>query len=76
MSSKRSLYFGEPPQPYGLGLIERTTFITTEGQIVKAYRKFIKDIAILLGADQDRAQNEMEEVFQFERKLANFSMTE
>ena len=81
-SKKRSLYFGEPSKVYGLGHIDRTAFIMSEGQMIeiddlmKAYKNFIKDIAILLGADEDRAQNEMEDVFQFERKLAKFTMTQ
>ena len=61
---------------FALNLIERDIFIKkVKDPMVEAYKKFIKNIAILLGADEDNTENEMEEVFDFERKLANFTLT-
>ena len=73
-SHKRSLYLGE--SSFAFGLIERKIFIKkNKDPIVEAYKKFIKDIAILLGADEDAAENDMEEVFKFEIKLAQLTLT-
>ena len=73
-SSKRSLHLDEPD--FGFKLIERKIFIKKDKDpIVTAYIKFIKDIAILLGADKDRAEVDMDNVFEFEKKLASFTLT-
>ena len=61
---------------FGFGFIERNIFLKkVKEPIVEAYIKLIKDIAILLGADEDRAENDMEDVFEFETKLANLTLT-
>lgn len=42
--------------------------------IVSAYHKYQVDMAVLFGADQKRAEEEMQEVLNFEIALANVSL--
>lgn len=42
-------------------------------KIVQAYYKYMVDIAVILGADPDRASKELKESLEFEIKLANVS---
>lgn len=42
-------------------------------KIVQAYYKYMVDIAVILGADPDRARRELKESLEFEIKLANVS---
>lgn len=42
-------------------------------KIVQAYYKYMVDIAVILGADPDRARKELKESLEFEIKLANVS---
>ncbi|KAJ8668512.1 hypothetical protein QAD02_010175 [Eretmocerus hayati] len=42
--------------------------------IVKAYYNYMVDIAVILGADRDRAEKEMLDSLHFEMKLANISL--
>lgn len=42
-------------------------------KIVQAYYKYMVDIAVILGADPDRAGKELKESLEFEIKLANVS---
>ena len=44
-------------------------------QYKDAYLKYMTNIAILLGADKDRATRDMAEVLEFEVKLAEVSFT-
>jgi len=41
---------------------------------VQAYAKYQVELAVLLGADRDRAEKEMRAALEFERQLANFSL--
>ncbi|XP_011257048.1 neprilysin-2 isoform X1 [Camponotus floridanus] len=43
-------------------------------KIVQAYYKYMVDIAVILGANPDRAQKELKESLEFEIKLANISL--
>ncbi|XP_018313637.1 LOW QUALITY PROTEIN: membrane metallo-endopeptidase-like 1 [Mycetomoellerius zeteki] len=43
-------------------------------KIVQAYYKYMVDIAVILGADSDRARTELKESLEFEIKLANISL--
>ena len=73
-SSKRSLYLGEPA--FAFSLIKRDIFVKkVKNRKVSAYIKFIKNMAILLGADEDTAEKDMVEVYKFERRMANFTLT-
>lgn len=40
-------------------------------EIVKAYYNYMIDIAVIFGADRDRAEKELKESLEFEIKLAN-----
>lgn len=42
-----------------------------DDEIVQAYYAYMVDIAIILGADPDRARKELRESLEFEIKLAN-----
>ena len=42
--------------------------------LVQAYFTFMKDVALLLGVDNDQAEVQMLDVLQFEIKLANISI--
>jgi neprilysin len=44
-----------------------------ENPVVTAYHKFQVDMAVLYGADRERAEKEMREAFDFEVGLANVS---
>ncbi|XP_030765452.1 neprilysin-2 isoform X1 [Sitophilus oryzae] len=57
-----------------LGL--RREFLTKglEDKLVKAYYDYMVDIAVLFGAEKDRAINELKESLDFEIKLANISL--
>lgn len=56
-----------------LGL--RREFLTKglDDKIVSAYYNYMVDIAVLFGADRDRAVRELRESLEFEMKLANVS---
>ncbi|XP_057330724.1 neprilysin-2-like [Microplitis mediator] len=47
-----------------------------ENQLVKDYKKYSVDVAVLLGADRGSAEREMNESLLFEIKLANLSLHE
>lgn len=42
-----------------------------ENQLVKDYKKYSVDVAVLLGADRESAERELTESLLFEIKLAN-----
>lgn len=44
-----------------------------EDKIVKAYYEYMVDIAVIYGADRNRAEQELMESLEFEMKLANVS---
>jgi neprilysin len=46
-----------------------------DNPVVSAYHKFQVDMAVLYGADKERAEKEMKEAFDFEVALANVSRT-
>ncbi|XP_074115378.1 neprilysin-2-like isoform X2 [Cotesia typhae] len=43
-----------------------------ENKIVKGYKKYMVDVAVLLGAERDYAEKELTKSFLFERALGNF----
>lgn len=43
-------------------------------KFVKAYFTFMVDNAVILGANQEQAENELKEALEFETKLANVMM--
>lgn len=45
-----------------------------DNPVVSAYHKFQVDMAVLYGADQQRAEKEMKEALDFEIALANVSL--
>ncbi|XP_057331036.1 neprilysin-2-like [Microplitis mediator] len=47
-----------------------------ENKLVKSYKKYIIDLAVLLGADRRSAKKELNESLSFEMKLANISLHE
>ncbi|XP_055299905.1 neprilysin-2-like isoform X2 [Sitodiplosis mosellana] len=46
-----------------------------ENKAVKAYHKFIVDNAVIFGADQKKAEEELKDVIELEIKLANISLS-
>ncbi|KAG8180916.1 hypothetical protein JTE90_020143 [Oedothorax gibbosus] len=56
-----------------LGLPSREYYVQGTQQL-EAYGRFMVDIAVLLGAPQERAEKEMREVLEFEAQLANFTI--
>lgn len=45
---------------------------SSEGDL-KAYHRYMAQVAVLLGANATTAEDELEEVVQFEKRLANVS---
>lgn len=45
-----------------------------DNPVVKAYHSFQVDMAVLYGADRERAEKDMKEAFEFETALANVSL--
>lgn len=56
-----------------LGLRREFLIKGLDDKIVKAYYDYMVDIAVLFGADRDRATRELKESLDFEIKLANVS---
>lgn len=46
-----------------------------EDKIVKAYYEYMVDIAVIYGANRNRAEKELMDSLKFEMKLANVSVT-
>jgi membrane metallo-endopeptidase-like protein 1 len=44
-----------------------------DNEVVKAYFSYMVDVAVILGADRDRATDELRESLDFEISLANVS---
>ncbi|KAJ8668211.1 hypothetical protein QAD02_009874 [Eretmocerus hayati] len=57
-----------------LGLSNRYLKKGMKNKIVEAYSNYMVDIAVMLGADKDRAESELLESLQFEIKLASISL--
>ncbi|XP_065564791.1 neprilysin-1-like [Artemia franciscana] len=63
-------------QPY-LGLPDREYFLSPSSiKELRAYHKYMAEIALLLGADKNFAIEEMKKVINFEIELANLTMKE
>lgn len=58
-----------------LGLSREYLSKGLEDKIVKAYYEYMVDIAVIYGADRNRAERELMESLEFEMKLANVSYT-
>lgn len=56
-----------------LGLSREYLIKGIENPIVKAYHAYQVDMAVLYGADRERAEKEMRDVLDFEFALANVS---
>jgi len=69
-SSWRVLDLDQP----SLGMAREYLMKGLEDEDVKAYFTYMKDVSILLGADETRAEIEMLETLEFEMKLANISL--
>jgi len=69
-SSWRILDLDQPP----LGLSREFLVRGVEDKNVQAYFTFMKDVAILLGADKDEAEDQMKKVLEFEIQVANISL--
>lgn len=54
-----------------LGLRQVFLLKGLENSVVSAYHKFQVDLAVLYGADRERAVKDMKEAFEFETALAN-----
>ena len=68
------MYLDEPK--LGLVNLDKSIFnVGLKHPFVEAYINLTKDIAILLGADKDRAENDMVEVFEFEAKYVKWTLT-
>ncbi|KAL1116405.1 hypothetical protein AAG570_004879 [Ranatra chinensis] len=57
-----------------LGLSREYLIKGMDHKLVKAYYSYMVDIAVLFGADRDRAEKELQESLQFEMALANISL--
>ena len=69
-SSWRALSLDQPR----LGLPREYLMKGLEDDDVQAYLTFMKEVAMLLGADQKEAEIQMFETLEFELKLANISL--
>ncbi|XP_046742992.1 neprilysin-2 isoform X2 [Diprion similis] len=69
-STKRIIDFDQA----SLGLSREYLSKGPEDKIVKAYFEYMVDIAVILGADEDRARRELSDSLEFEIKLANISL--
>lgn len=47
-----------------------------DDEIVKAYYEYMVDIAVIFGAERNRAEQEMKESLEFEIQLANVSFND
>lgn len=58
-----------------LGLPSRDYYLkpSSESDYLAAYHKYMTEVAVLLGADRNSAANELSDVIEFEKKLANVS---
>lgn len=45
-----------------------------DNEVVKAYYKYMVDVAVILGADRNRAERELKDSLTFEIQLANVSL--
>lgn len=68
-NTHRVIYFDQP----SLGLKKEYWDKGTEEPEVKAYFKYMVDTAVLFGANEDKAREDLEKVWKFEMKLANIS---
>lgn len=60
-----------------LGLPGRDYYLkTSSNRDLKAYHRYMTDVAVLMGADRRNASEEMKKVVQFETVLANISIPE
>lgn len=59
-----------------LGLPGRDYYKASSGRDLKAYHRYMTDVAVLLGAERRYASEEMKKVIQFETMLANVSIPE
>ncbi|XP_050295817.1 neprilysin-2 isoform X1 [Anthonomus grandis grandis] len=57
-----------------LGLRREFLIKGMDDKLVKAYYEYMVDIAVLFGANRDRATKELKESLEFEMKLANISL--
>jgi membrane metallo-endopeptidase-like protein 1 len=46
---------------------------SSEGEL-RAYHRYMTEVALLLGADPKRASQELDQVLQLEKRLANVSL--
>lgn len=69
----RILYIDQP----SLGMPERSYYLKSRNdKVLMAYQTYATDMAVLMGADQAQAKQQMKEMVDFEIKLANLSMPE
>ena len=54
-----------------MGLSRELILRGTNDSVVQAYLEYMIDMAVIFGADRDRAEKEMLDVLAFEMKLAN-----
>ncbi|KAF2887463.1 hypothetical protein ILUMI_18710 [Ignelater luminosus] len=57
-----------------LGLRREFLIKGLDDKLVKAYYDYMVDIAVIFGADKNRAETELKESLEFEMKLANISL--
>ncbi len=64
-SSSHSIYIGQS----SLGLKDRAYYLN-ESNVTRAYRQFIKDLSLLLTNDTSMIDNDVQQIFDFEKTLA------
>ncbi|XP_031626236.1 neprilysin-2-like isoform X2 [Contarinia nasturtii] len=69
-SSRRRIVFDEPT----LGLSREFLLQGTNDSVVQAYYDYMTDLAVIFGADRENAKQELLDVLEFEKNLANISM--
>lgn len=69
-STWRTIYFDQP----GLGMSREYLIKGLDEENVRFYFDYMQKVAVLLGADPDRAKEELKESLNFEIKLANASL--
>ena len=74
LDRENNIYFSAQIDQMQLGLPSREYFLHKDSdRDLEAYHNYMTDVAVILGAPRQNASNQLWEVIQFEKLLANVS---